>query len=203
MLTIRKILKSKKQLRISLFFLTFILLFTTFSPSQTQAYSYGGHKWSLWRTDYWLDVAWWPNWLIHNSFGAWNNACNSGCGGFRFNFAGHNARGQQWDDYNTVTIGNRGATSWVARTYYRWWPSGYMREADTIFNTYHPWGAYGEPNMYDVQNVATHEFGHWLVLLDQYKPWDYWDTMYYSTYRGETRKRTLAGDDERGIRAIY
>jgi len=179
------------------------LLFALFPYNNTQAHTYGGHKWSLWRADYWLDIAWWPNWLIHNSFSTWNNACNSGCAGFEFRFAGYNARGQRWDDYNTVTISNRGATAWVARTYNRWWNSGYMRESDVVFNTYHPWGAYGESNMYDVRNVATHEFGHWLVLLDQHNPWDYWDTMYYSTYKGETRKRTLAWDDKRGIRAIY
>jgi len=40
--------------------------------------------------------------------------------------------------------------------------------------------------MIDVQDIVTHEFGHWFGLDDLYSEADYWLTMYgYADY-GET-----------------
>lgn len=62
------------------------------------------------------------------------------------------------------------------------------------------WSTSGEQYQYDVQSVATHEFGHWLSLGHS----AYTDaTMYYSTSMGETKKRTLHSDDIGGIQSIY
>lgn len=65
--------------------------------------------------------------------------------------------------------------------------------------------------MYDVQNVITHEFGHWLYLDDLsswYGPswcdiWTWESTMCGIIYTDETTKRSLEGDDKEGIKAIY
>jgi hypothetical protein len=55
----------------------------------------------------------------------------------------------------------------------------------------------------DVQNIMTHEFGHWCGLADLYADKDYWLTMYgYSNY-GETYKQTLGLGDILGLRAVY
>jgi len=54
-----------------------------------------------------------------------------------------------------------------------------------------------------VRNVATHEFGHWLKLLDLDGIFDTQKTMYYQTNLGETKKRSLESDDISGIKAIY
>ena len=67
----------------------------------------------------------------------------------------------------------------------------------------------GLPNpcvqLYDVQNVLTHEFGHWLRLLDLYKNYDKKLTMYgdLSTDICLTLRRDLAAGDKLGIKAIY
>lgn len=56
---------------------------------------------------------------------------------------------------------------------------------------------------FDVQAVATHEFGHWLDLLDLYDSSSSETTMYYQISPGEIKKRSLDSDDIAGIRAIY
>ncbi|WP_048124869.1 matrixin family metalloprotease [Methanosarcina lacustris] len=65
------------------------------------------------------------------------------------------------------------------------------------------WSTSGEQYHYDVQNVATHEFGHWLSLGDLYTSADTEKTMYYTISLGETKKRTLHSDDIAGIQSIY
>jgi len=55
----------------------------------------------------------------------------------------------------------------------------------------------------DVQNIAAHEFGHNLNLGDLYDAGSREFTMYGYSSAGETKKRTLEGDDKSGIRFIY
>ncbi|MEY4723796.1 MAG: hypothetical protein RLZZ324_1309, partial [Candidatus Parcubacteria bacterium] len=79
-----------------------------------------------------------------------------------------------------------------------------ITDADTVFNTSYSWSTTGSPSSaYDVQNVATHELGHWLTLLDLYGGGDIAKTMYYSSGPGEQNKRSLETDDLNGINAIY
>lgn len=82
-------------------------------------------------------------------------------------------------------------------------------DADIIFNTYYKWGIDpdGEGgttlNAMDIQNICTHEAGHWTGLDDIYND-TYWAmTMYgYTTY-GEVIKRSLEPGDIAGAQAIY
>lgn len=55
----------------------------------------------------------------------------------------------------------------------------------------------------DIQNVVTHEAGHYLGLGHTTDDLDLNPTMAASAVRGETAKRTLANDDRRGVCAIY
>jgi hypothetical protein len=54
---------------------------------------------------------------------------------------------------------------------------------------------------YDVEDVLTHEAGHFFGLAHNDGELD--ATMYYATARGETKKRDLSPDDEAGIRSLY
>lgn len=77
-------------------------------------------------------------------------------------------------------------------------------EFDIMFDVDFTWGdATSDPSVMDLQNIATHEFGHGVGLADLYE--DQWSeqTMYgYATY-GETKKRTLESGDIAGIQTLY
>jgi len=55
----------------------------------------------------------------------------------------------------------------------------------------------------DVQNIMTHEAGHWLVLGDLYATYNSEKTMYGYSAQLELKKRSLTSGDEAGIRKIY
>lgn len=78
-----------------------------------------------------------------------------------------------------------------------------LLETDTIFNSDLPWAINGDSNSYDLQNIATHEFGHWLVLGDLYSQRDSALTMYGYGGLGEIIKSTLGKGDISGINKIY
>jgi len=77
-------------------------------------------------------------------------------------------------------------------------------ENDVCFNGYNfTWSDSGEAGKMDVANIATHEFGHNLVLADLYDYASREFTMYGYASNGETQKRTLHQDDINGIRYLY
>ena len=92
----------------------------------------------------------------------------------------------------------------IAVTFY-WYYRGSKElvEADTVFNSDFPWSVSNDSNSYDLQNIATHEFGHWLVLGDLYSLRDWALTMYGYGGLGETIKSTLGRGDISGINKIY
>lgn len=86
---------------------------------------------------------------------------------------------------------------------------GVAVRTSTTFNSNYTWSLSGERKKFDVQNTATHEFGHWLVLndLNIYDKipafWCWNETMFPGTSKGETKKRTLEAGDIKGIFALY
>lgn len=97
----------------------------------------------------------------------------------------------------------------LAVTYTWRWSTGEI-ESDTLFNTSITWanlGAEGDGcyetagNVYDVGNIATHEFGHTFGL--DHPSSARFETMYAYGYSGETMKRSPASGDLAGINAIY
>ena len=77
-------------------------------------------------------------------------------------------------------------------------------ETELIFNSRHTWAvAENSPNgkWFDIQNVGTHEAGHFVGLDDQ----DQWDdeTMFFKAGSKETDKRSLEPGDIAGAVALY
>ena len=71
-------------------------------------------------------------------------------------------------------------------------------------NTYFTWSTTGEANKADVQNILTHEFGHWLTLNDLYSPAACSEvTMWGYAGLGETKKRTIEQADIDGAVSLY
>jgi hypothetical protein len=103
-----------------------------------------------------------------------------------------------------------GRTGGSLATTYTWqWNDGLI-ESDTVFNLKYRWwkgpsegdGCYeGAGNVYDVANIATHEFGHSYGLGHPSSA--RFETMYAYGYSGETLKRSPASGDRNGVSALY
>jgi hypothetical protein len=83
--------------------------------------------------------------------------------------------------------------------------TGEVFEVDTVFNKRYPWAIFadspecqGSPIAYDLLNIATHEFGHWVGLDDLFDDLDKDLTMYGFSAGGEIKKRTLGRGDITG-----
>jgi len=92
--------------------------------------------------------------------------------------------------------------------------TGLIAEVDLAFNAALSWaqadiGAVdpdtvtGVSGYYDVQNIATHEAGHWLLLGDLYNKPTATQTMYGYGSKGELQKRSLESGDIAGVQTIY
>lgn len=107
-----------------------------------------------------------------------------------------------------LMFGKASGTS-LAVTYTWRWSDGTV-ESDTIFNTSVAWANLGAEGdgcyetagaVYDVGNIATHEFGHTYGL--DHPSSARFETMYAYGYSGETLKRSPTSGDLAGINAIY
>jgi MYXO-CTERM domain-containing protein len=84
--------------------------------------------------------------------------------------------------------------------------TGEIIEADTIFNDAYDWTSVGSDGIacstgYDLQNVATHEAGHFFGLGEDYD--DTTTTMYVSSLPCQTSKRTLTSSDVTVMSGLY
>ncbi len=113
------------------------------------------------------------------------------------------------DFVNAVLWGKVSAGA-IAITYVRYYTAtGVVADVDTVFNSRYPWAVF--PNgdecqtiydAYDVQNIAVHEFGHWIGLDDLYSDNEKDLTMYGYGAGGELKKRTLGTGDITGAQAV-
>jgi hypothetical protein len=149
---------------------------------------------------------------IQDAFGTWNSE-----------FEGNNLLAPfEYDGKTTVKntrLDGTNAVLWkslcagIMGETYVWYnkDKGYVAEVDTAFNNRHPWFIFNEslgecqsppdaPDAYDVQNIATHEFGHWIGLGDVFAE-DL--TMYLLGAGGELKKRTLGTGDKSGVDSKY
>lgn len=80
-----------------------------------------------------------------------------------------------------------------------------IRDADIQLNIGYWWSNGLDPRrqVYDVQEILTHEMGHWLSLVDQYSGLAGAQTMFGSADVNETRKRTPALGDVIGVQTAY
>ncbi|NOZ26891.1 MAG: matrixin family metalloprotease [Chloroflexi bacterium] len=170
------------------------------------SYSYAGYRWS----DAQLPVPYYinPNTpdvtdeeaAVRTSFDTWQNVS---CSYMSYQYRGRTSlSGAAFDGVNVVSWGHTQGS--LATTYFWFYAeTGQLVEFDIVFEDDWLWGTGGEPDRVDVQNVATHEIGHTLVLADLYGSGDTEKTMYaYASY-GETKKRSLHPDDIAGICSIY
>jgi len=154
--------------------------------------------WSLNRATVPSSVAGSVDGVLNASFQAWS--------GIAF-FQGSDTRAKRARlDHVNAVLWKRLRRSTIGITYV-WYSrsSGAVVEVDTVFNKRHPWAIFAgspdchdSPDAYDLQNIATHEFGHWLGLDDLYDDADKDLTMYGFSAGGEVKKRTLGSGDIAG-----
>jgi hypothetical protein len=111
----------------------------------------------------------------------------------------------KFDGVNVIMWKRLGASSIGVTYVWYYTSSGEVAEVDTLFNSRYPWAIF--PNgadcqttldAYDFQNIATHEFGHWIGLDDRYGENEKDLTMYGFGAGGEIKKRTLEQGDING-----
>jgi hypothetical protein len=76
-------------------------------------------------------------------------------------------------------------------------------ECDISFSVNFEWGTDGAATDMDVQNIATHELGHFFNLSDIYDESKDDLTMYGYSWEGDVEKRSLAAGDIAGIRKVF
>jgi len=142
--------------------------------------------------------------LIQTAAATWSNAGAD----FAFTYGGESTLTSVAEDGTNLVFFSTsppGGGSYIAATYI--WSTGTsITECDLVFNDrdYTWWNGSGScSSKMDIQNIATHEFGHFLCLLDLYNAGDSEKTMYGLAVLCETKKRTLAPDDIAGIIGLY
>jgi len=144
---------------------------------------------------------------LAQAFATWSNADNKHI----FNLSGSTSvKKAKLDGINAILWATINSQA-IAITYIWYYPSsGLLVEADTVFNKLYRWtisdssqgDCGGVPYTFDLQNIATHEFGHWAGLDDLYAEEDRDLTMYgYGTY-AELKKDSLGLGDYLGILAV-
>jgi hypothetical protein len=187
-------MKHRTGVLIGTLLLTIFLVSTIFPAS---AYSYSGNKWDATyvvpKKDSTIPSSW--SSALTAATDTWNNA------GASFTFRWMTSAAQ-----NTLSYSSLGSSGPIASSY----PTvdqntGYLTRCRITFNSAYSWSTSsgGTSGCYDVQAIATHEFGHWLMLLDLYSSADTEKTMYGYATTNEIKKRTLTSDDIEGIRSIY
>jgi hypothetical protein len=122
----------------------------------------------------------------------------------------------RFDGQNIIAWG-RAPSSALAVSYIWYYPStGLAAEVDTIMNQNFAW-AWSNPsswqtnpgttcayqNVYDAQDILTHELGHTMGLDDVYTDSFANNTMYGYGSKTETKKDTLTTGDKAGVSVLY
>jgi len=143
---------------------------------------------------------------VTGAFEAWR-AAEPAAPGFTVDTTGPMVTRQTANRHTDVLFGSTPGSA-IAVTYTWRWSDG-QYESDTVFSSRLAWrnlgaeddGCYETQPFYDLQNIATHEFGH-IYGLDHPGD-DRFATMYSYGYTGETLKRSLAPSDSAGITSLY
>ena len=165
-------------------------------------FSFGDEEWASPRVTYYVNTSGIDDALRESLVDAGVAVWTAAGSGFAFVDGG--------DTDATIGLDGENVISWawglpdrVIAQSSSWSSGGHIKEADVRFSNDYDWGD-GAPgsNTMDVQSIATHEVGHWLVLNDLYGPGDT-DKVMYGFGTEEDVKRTLSDGDIAGIKWIY
>jgi hypothetical protein len=170
-------------------------------------FSYSGNKWAALPVHWRLNPAGAPG----NTFGDTYAALAGGldtwscASGFSHVYDGTSANATGVNDGVQVMAWSN--TGWSPGTIAvtTWWYIGPTKvDADIAFNAQHyTWAVNGAAGSMDIQNIGTHEEGHFIGFLDMYGADDAPKTMYGYGSNGEVQKRALDEADVEGAEYMY
>ena len=172
-----------------------------------QKYDYNGLKWSGHSINIYInencnETSGEGN-AVKSAMQSWNNAPAN----FSFNYAGTHGSTSSSGNYKNEVLWSWSKEKDTIAYAQCWTDYVYLVECDLVFlySGDYSWSTVSNPSysQMDVQNIAAHEFGHFLQLLDLYNGSDSEKTMYGYSDSGETKKRSLHQDDKNGIIHIY
>lgn len=150
--------------------------------------------------------------VVTNSFQTWSAASS---GKVNFVYDGTTSlRRAKLDGQNTITWARLNGSS-LGITYTWYYPdTGQVVDVDTVMNKKYNWSwtnpnsinvetSCSQTNTFDVQNILTHEFGHWMGLDDLYSSSVKDLTMFGYASPGELKKDLPASGDLLGINSLY
>jgi len=148
---------------------------------------------------------------IKNAFETWDAQTGRELFNDAMGTASRREAGNKFDGKNVISWGRLGRNIIAQTTVWYYSSTGAIVEFGMVFSTAYKWGididgeepAYTLTGKFDVQDIATHEAGHTLMLEDLYMPEASALTMYgYGAY-GQTYARSLGAGDISGIKAVY
>ncbi|MBI4758191.1 MAG: matrixin family metalloprotease [Chloroflexi bacterium] len=178
----------------------------------TVTYSYGGGKWPKGSYPQPMSEVYKINENTLDTTGegaavqaaaaTWSNVAGAD---FRFRYGGTTTKTEKAYDEENSVMWRQADTGSIATCWtWRLADPRTLVEFDIEFNDLiYTWATDGSAEKMDVQDIATHELGHVLQLLDLYGTADAEKTMYGYGSTGETKKRSLESDDIAGISYIY
>lgn len=174
---------------------------TAHAATQVGCYSTDGAKWGAASATYKIGAGIPASWnaSIDASTSTWNNV------GAAFRLVNDSSSVNELSYKDLVaTYGSSYANTLAVTTTWSSTSTGQISKATIEINNSWPWNVTGDAGGPDVQNVLTHEFGHWMRLLDIYSPSTCSEvTMWGSAASGETKKRTLEQPDLDGFLSLY
>ena len=167
-------------------------------------YSYAGGKWSGNKTTYMINANTADTIDESAAIQAAANTWNEVGTNFELVYGGTTSKTDialdgensiMWVNYDTGSLAT--TTTWWYNT-----DNKTIVEIDLVFNDLINWGTDKSLVKMDIQSVTTHEFGHWLELLDLYGNVDSNKTMYGYLSDGLI-KRELNINDISGMKYVY
>jgi hypothetical protein len=174
---------------------------TAHAATQVGCYSTDGAHWDATSAAYKIGAGFPSSWTatIDTSASTWNNV------GAAFRLVNDSSSVNELSLKDLVaTYGSSYSNTFAVTTTWSSTSTGVISRATIEVNNKWAWSLNADPSGPDVQNIITHEFGHWLRLLDIYSPATCGDvTMWGSAAFGETKKRTLEQPDIDGFLTLY
>ena len=174
---------------------------TATAAAQVGCYSVDGKKWAAPSATYKIGDSIPLDWAasIDASAATWTNA------GAAFRLVNDSTSPNELSYVDLVAkYGSPYANTFAVTITWTSTSTGFIVMTVTEINTKWQWSTSAQPAMADLQNIITHEFGHWMRLLDIYSPSACSEvTMWGSATFGETKKRTLEQADVDGFVSLY